>query len=222
MMLILFLVEIPESLQVNTSGLYGVSKAKVSFAPVSSPTTNAKEAVVSNELIMMSFPNSVGKGEKVDYTQETFPYTDINGYRHIGGFPYGANLALLDNGTRLGVSSNPSEQNNQSANKQNADPNISGDSSKRSGSVNQNPADGSNLNAAGSPDVSSVTYGTNDPELAVKLYNDKVSDYITNQDSITEKNRPSDPSMPKSPLRASSTEDNTSGQAKTLSSAGAE
>jgi len=206
----------------NTSGIYGISKAKVSFAPVSSPKTNAKEAVISNELIMISFPISFDNNGKVDSTEETFPYTDINGYRHIGGFPYGANLALLDNGSRMGVYSNPVEQNKQSANKQNASPNSSSDSSKRSGDVNQNPADGSNLNVVGNTDVSSVTYGTDDPELAVKLYNDKVSGYTATQDQITAKNRPSNSSVPKSPLSANNTGNATDKQADLMSNAGVE
>jgi hypothetical protein len=28
-------------------------------------------------------------------TKDTIPYTDKKGYRHIGGFPYGANLSLI-------------------------------------------------------------------------------------------------------------------------------
>ena len=36
----------------------------------------------------------VKSNELIHITKETIPYTDINGYEHIGSFPYGANLRL--------------------------------------------------------------------------------------------------------------------------------
>jgi len=69
----------------KTTGFYKVSKAKITVIPGQNPTNGyldygTPDAVVSNELLMM--------------TDDTIPYTDINGYRHIGAFPYGANLKM--------------------------------------------------------------------------------------------------------------------------------
>ena len=41
-------------------------------------------------------------------TEDTVPYTDLKGYRHIGGFPYGANLVL--SGAKLVSTTSPSSQ----------------------------------------------------------------------------------------------------------------
>jgi hypothetical protein len=52
-----------------------------------SPQPNAtgeKSSIMSNQVLMI--------------TKDTVPYTDIRGYRHIGAFPYGANMILRDNG----------------------------------------------------------------------------------------------------------------------------
>ncbi|MBD3260232.1 MAG: hypothetical protein GF334_00915 [Candidatus Altiarchaeales archaeon] len=70
-----------------TGGLYEVSDA--ANVPtdhnikIGSDPTYIVQKITSNELLMV--------------TDETVPYTDINGYRHIGGFPYGANLKLTTN-----------------------------------------------------------------------------------------------------------------------------
>jgi hypothetical protein len=37
--------------------------------------------------------------ELVQYTKNSVPYTDVNGYNHIGAFPYGANIRLDDTST---------------------------------------------------------------------------------------------------------------------------
>lgn len=47
--------------------------------------------------------------EIVNITEDSVPYTDVNGYLHIGGFPFGANLSISDRYsitdlTQLGVS----------------------------------------------------------------------------------------------------------------------
>lgn len=44
---------------------------------------------------------SINSNELVTFTDKTVPFSDINGYRHIGGFPYGANLKLDSNGRTL-------------------------------------------------------------------------------------------------------------------------
>jgi hypothetical protein len=43
-------------------------------------------------------PNAVLSNELVMITKDSVPYTDKNGYRHIGAFPFGANLVLMKNG----------------------------------------------------------------------------------------------------------------------------
>ena len=60
--------------------------------------------VLSNELLMI--------------TDETIPYTDINGYRHIGAFPYGANLVIVDDDGTLEDFSLPKVKQEQATKKQ--------------------------------------------------------------------------------------------------------
>lgn len=38
--------------------------------------------------------------ELVQYTDDSVPYTDINGFQHIGAFPYGANLRMIEDTTK--------------------------------------------------------------------------------------------------------------------------
>ena len=66
----------------KSTGLYELSKAR-SSSTKAQEITNAgtTAAVLSNELVMV--------------TDETAPFSDIKGYRHIGSFPYGANLKLM-------------------------------------------------------------------------------------------------------------------------------
>jgi hypothetical protein len=65
-------------------GYWQVSRAEIK--PYNQSVTNpgTPQAVVSNELVMI--------------TDQTVPYTDKNGYRHIGVYPYGANLVMMKNG----------------------------------------------------------------------------------------------------------------------------
>lgn len=86
------------------NGFYELSKARVSSNQIVQDTTltnesGAKSSIVSNELLMI--------------TSDTVPYTDKNGYRHIGAFPYGANLRLI-NDVDLVNESNVEEQFNNS------------------------------------------------------------------------------------------------------------
>lgn len=87
----------------NLTGFYKVDKARVE----SSILESGKKTVVSNELIMMSFPDDTEVAAALDddeqivsniRSKETIPYTDIKGYRHIGGYPYGANLKITPKG----------------------------------------------------------------------------------------------------------------------------
>jgi hypothetical protein len=72
----------------DSNGFYSkVPAGTTNTGPVSSRSDNKDASLYGNELVMI--------------TKTTVPYTDKNGYRHIGGFPYGANLTLVDNGASL-------------------------------------------------------------------------------------------------------------------------
>ena len=64
--------------------------------------------IMSNQLLMI--------------TTNTIPYTDIRGYRHIGAFPYGANLVMRNN-TLKSVSGSPTEVSDEITATAAADPN---------------------------------------------------------------------------------------------------
>jgi hypothetical protein len=66
----------------KTTGFYNVDLAQKRALTIENSGT--PDAIVSNEVLMI--------------TDDTVPYTDINGYRHIGAFPYGANLKLSRGG----------------------------------------------------------------------------------------------------------------------------
>lgn len=67
------------------NGFYEVSKAKRSNKTVPGIVnqTGKNATYLTDELVMI--------------TKDTIPYTDTRGYRHIGAFPYGANLRLSNN-----------------------------------------------------------------------------------------------------------------------------
>lgn len=76
-------------------GLYGsqepgLYKLVVSEAYTAGVTKDTAQAVQS------SSTESTRRtlNELVTITEDSVPYTDINGYQHIGGFPYGANLSI--------------------------------------------------------------------------------------------------------------------------------
>jgi len=68
----------------DISGYWSISKAVIKPYDESVKNPDSADAIVSNELLMI--------------TDSTVPYTDKNGYRHIGAFPFGANLVLMKNG----------------------------------------------------------------------------------------------------------------------------
>jgi len=68
----------------NMLGYWRMSKAEVKPAAGTVTNPDNSKATVSNELLMI--------------TPDTVPYTDKNGYRHIGAFPFGANLVVMKNG----------------------------------------------------------------------------------------------------------------------------
>ena len=75
----------------DSNGFYSkVPAGTTSTGSVSTRADNKDASLYNNEAVMI--------------TKDTIPYTDKNGYRHIGGFPYGANLTLVNNGTDLSSS----------------------------------------------------------------------------------------------------------------------
>lgn len=68
----------------NILGYWGISKAEMVTTGNTVKNPDRPDAIESNELVMI--------------TDKTVPYTDKNGYRHIGAFPFGANLIIMKNG----------------------------------------------------------------------------------------------------------------------------
>lgn len=72
------------------------------YSPVKSEAFAALEKTGAGTDAISKVKQKIMDGELselVMYTEETHPYTDINGYYHIGAFPYGAALALKEDGT---------------------------------------------------------------------------------------------------------------------------
>lgn len=65
-------------------GLWKLDYARDSRDNVVSDVSGNTDKIESNELLMI--------------TDKTVPYTDLRGYRHIGSFPYGANIVLTKKG----------------------------------------------------------------------------------------------------------------------------
>jgi len=84
-------------------------------------------AIVSNELLMV--------------TDDTVPYTDRLGYKHIGAFPYGANLKVMKNNT-LSNSTNPKDRTNASTNAMTSASGTSASTSTSGSSENASEAPG--------------------------------------------------------------------------------
>ena len=65
----------------DSSGFYELSPAQQTVQKTDEVSDKGTEnAIISNELVMI--------------TDETVPFTDKHGYKHIGAFPFGANLKL--------------------------------------------------------------------------------------------------------------------------------
>ena len=71
-------------------GYWEVSKAVMKPYSDTMKNPDGPNATISDELVMI--------------TDKTVPYTDRNGYRHIGAFPFGANLALMKTGEVYNIS----------------------------------------------------------------------------------------------------------------------
>ena len=81
------------------------------FGLIATPNPGLYQAVPSQAYFSNNGPssNAVKPGDKagatrsltelVNITEDSTPYTDVNGYLHIGGFPFGANLSINDNFT---------------------------------------------------------------------------------------------------------------------------
>lgn len=132
---------------VGSYGLWRLDRAKFkqTCKSISDPNTEASES--SNELLMI--------------TDTSVPYTDMKGYRHIGAFPYGANLVLMDNGGMY-------------------------DSSNKTDNTNSQVS--SQLNADGSRDVSTVTMTPEESRQATGSLPDSCRNTDTNDDANKVKN----------------------------------
>jgi hypothetical protein len=74
------------------NGFYEIKPANLYGSPLNGTKQNSdigsaqasgpKSTIMSNEVLMI--------------TKDTVPYTDLQGYRHIGAFPYGANLRIVN------------------------------------------------------------------------------------------------------------------------------
>jgi hypothetical protein len=114
----------------KTTGFYKVSKAN----PNSGTSGSGSSVVSSNELVMMNLPSSAN-----DRTGESIPYTDINGYRHIGAFPYGANLAFTNGESTPIDTSDPKAQAESTADSLTGAATSQSDSlSEKQGNANEN------------------------------------------------------------------------------------
>lgn len=97
------LFEMPYSLDMSPSDKYRRDNGVISspdpgfykivqldkFASIEASSSDALES--TKALISKG-----GLTELFNFTDGTVPYTDVNGYRHIGGFPYGATLVLTE------------------------------------------------------------------------------------------------------------------------------
>jgi hypothetical protein len=73
----------------NVVGGFDTGFYEVSPANTKSTTSDATNVTATDSTELLTF------------TDKTVPFSDLNGYRHIGGFPYGANLKLDDSGELL-------------------------------------------------------------------------------------------------------------------------
>jgi len=184
----------------KATGFYKVSKA-VTVPTGNSISGSGEQLVQSNELIMLSFPQSAD-----DRTGESIPYTDLKGYRHIGAFPYGANLNLVDNGVGAIDNRNPSDKADQDAKKfSNASPdNV--DSSIKSGAQDQ-PTDSSlqDSSSSSASDTEAQNRNARDIEEYKKRYGAHGA--------------PTPSQIPQSPASRDTAEANTNRQADALTGA---
>lgn len=122
------------------TGFYKVSKANVTGNAYTGSSRDASDIAISNELIMINFPTEKEVASETAKSKETIPYTDRNGYRHIGGFPYGANLRLSDKDSKLVDRTDPSNKSGATADKLDKASADDGDDLKnRSGNQDENP-----------------------------------------------------------------------------------
>jgi hypothetical protein len=95
----------------KTSGLL-VTQSPGFYTLVKSPAYWEGNAPKTSNAVVKSGGGTGGSNrslnELVSMTSDSVPYTDVNGYQHIGGFPFGANLSITDDMdindlTQLGV-----------------------------------------------------------------------------------------------------------------------
>lgn len=90
----------PRDLRDKTSGFISTPDPGL-YVATKSPAYWDSVAVTSSNTVEASGTISTNTGDRtlnelVNITRDSTPYTDVNGYLHIGGFPYGANLSISD------------------------------------------------------------------------------------------------------------------------------
>ena len=90
-------VDLRKKMLLDTAGIQigNDTKGLVSIVPASK-YLDPSSSVGNNPALDPSAytPQSVMCNQLIHITKETVPYSDMHGYRHIGAFPYGANLKL--------------------------------------------------------------------------------------------------------------------------------
>lgn len=71
------------------------------YRPVQSPKFRSLSTSTSDAVSKTRPLNSGILTELYHFTKDSVPYTDVNGFQHIGGFPYGATLVLTDDNSLL-------------------------------------------------------------------------------------------------------------------------
>lgn len=76
----------------KTNGVYKIVPGELSVVPMNATNQNPEVSSATGDI------STVMSNQILMITKDTVPYTDIRGYRHIGAFPYGANLIIKNNG----------------------------------------------------------------------------------------------------------------------------
>lgn len=151
----------------KSNGFFNIDKAQTSSLSIEN--SGEVDAVVSNELLMI--------------TDETTPYTDINGYRHIGAFPYGANLKLSKKGDDLYQEFNQRDSIIEQTN-------LLNDASPETGLDSRSEKRAIPNSGANDPQPNDTT-----TDNAAENFEERVSDRRTTQNNVNKKTTPDTPDL---------------------------
>jgi hypothetical protein len=112
-------------------------------------------------------------------TNETVPYTDKNGYRHIGGFPYGANLVVMKNGDMLDSTNYLQKQESEIRAQVDAAPSTNSTESTVSNTNVQTPPNA--MSTSGAPEQTKNEH----PEVTVAQNQQAVDTKTADSDNLT-------------------------------------